>query len=126
MSNKGGNYNILIKFNDWSRERIMKGGKLATTRTKRHGSVGDCFQVASKWFRITSIKKVSLGVVAERFYAVEGAVSSEEFKAVWISIHPRACWTPDKLVYIHFFESVDSGYDTGSKGVVSEIRDIRE
>lgn len=112
------NFNIIIKFNEWSRKNILLGKKLATTRTKHHGKVGDRFKVADKWFELISVERMTLGEVTSKYYAIEGAESPEEFKEIWIGIHPRARWNPDKSVLVHFFKPVESGYDNGLKGTM--------
>lgn len=129
MKYRQGLYNIQVRFNTWSKDRLMSGKKLATSRTIRHGFVGDRFQVGPLWFEIVSIEKKTLADVTMNFFAMEGAESPEEFKKVWLSIHPRASWDPEKIVFYHVFKKVDKGYDVEKPKEsfqISLIRDVGE
>jgi len=99
--------NIKLPFNEWSIERLEKNMKTATTRRKRYGKPGDHFIAAGKKWMLTEVRRIRLGEVAEKYYRQEGAESPEEFIEVWKKIHPRAGWTPEKRVWIHFFEPVN-------------------
>lgn len=79
---------IHIPSNTWSLERIRKGTKRATTRTRRYGSPGDKFTALGRTFIILAITKMRLGEVAVYHYKDEGAATKEEFIEVWKSLHP--------------------------------------
>lgn len=100
---------IEIPFNEWSKERLRLKTKLATTRNKRYGKIGDTFVV--QWvhpnidyeFELLAVFRLKLYDVASQLYYIEGANSPKDFRKVWEDIHPRAGWQPDKLVYVHLF-----------------------
>lgn len=98
---------IEMPFNEWSKERLKLKTKLATTRTKRYGKIGDTFKIHFKvcdyTFELLAVFKLKLYDVASQLYYIEGADSPKEFREVWEDIHPRAGWQPDKLVYVHLF-----------------------
>ncbi|GAF70788.1 unnamed protein product [marine sediment metagenome] len=98
---------IKIPFNNWSKERLNSKLKLATTRNKRYGKIGDTFSVDIKHrkytFEILAVFQLTLYYVAKDLYAIEGADSPLEFRKVWEEIHPKLGWTPDKKVFVHLF-----------------------
>lgn len=97
---------IHIPFNTWSQERIKKGVKRATTRTRRYGSPGNTFTAQGKTFNILAITKMKLGEVTEKHYKDEGATTKEEFIEVWKSLHPNKGYNPEQIVYYHESEPV--------------------
>lgn len=103
---------IEIPFNEWSRDKLLRGLKIATTRTKPYGRINDTFFVdfgyrfGEKEYKILSIFSTNLTKVASNMWKMEGANSPEDFIDVWIDIHKRAGWTPDKLVWVHIFEEL--------------------
>lgn len=100
---------IDIPFNDWSSERHEHGDKRATTRTDRYGDSGDRFvdKAAGMVFELTHVVRVPLGVVAEQFYEVEGAGSTEEFVEIWGDIHYRRGYDPEWPVWLHLYREVE-------------------
>jgi hypothetical protein len=98
---------IEIPFNGWSRERLKKGSKRATSRSKRYGAVGQVFDVEDRRYQIDLVIRVPLWFVAENLYLSEGAESYDEFIAVWTDIHPRRGYRPDDMVWYHHFREVE-------------------
>ena len=102
---------IKIPFNEWSKERLKIKTKLATTRNKRYGKIGDTFivhmeQVDYK-FELLAVFQLSLYDVASKLYYIEGAETPLAFRKVWEDIHQRAGWQPDKMVYVHLFRLIE-------------------
>lgn len=104
---------IKIPFNEWSKRKLILGTKIATSRNKRYGEIGDTFKVVFKDFnredreyQLTAILPLMLSHVGIFLYKIEGAESSKEFHDVWCDIHKRAGWTPEKIVYVHMFEEL--------------------
>jgi len=99
---------IEIPFNDWSKQRLKAGVKLATTRSKKYGVIGDTFKVEHRGnvynFELMAVHKTQLYIVTRDFYYLEGASSEHEFVNVWKDIHKKAGYQPYKEVYIHFFK----------------------
>jgi len=102
---------INIPFNEWSKERLKNKVKLATTRNKRYGKIGDTFKINFRLitykFEILAVFKTSLYTVGTQLYYIEGAEDPLEFRKVWEAIHPKAGWQPDKEVYVHLFRLTD-------------------
>lgn len=100
---------IDIPFNEWSTERHEHGYKRATTRRDRYGDPGDRFtdDDAGMVFELTHVLRVPLGVVAEQFYEIEGAGSTEEFVDTWEDIHYRRGYEPEWPVWLHLYRMVD-------------------
>lgn len=98
---------IKIPFNDWSKERLERGDKIATTRTKKYGNIGDTFLVdfhaTMEEYELLAIFPLTLENVAKYLYHIEGAKSPDEFKEVWCQIHKRMGWEPCRIVYVHLF-----------------------
>jgi len=98
---------IRIPFNNWSRERLKKGIKTATSRNKKYGEVGDTFVVDGVTYELEVVTKVSLQSVLDVCYDIEGAKSKEEFIEIWKEIHPRKGWDPDQKVWFHRFKKLE-------------------
>jgi len=98
---------IKIPFNDWSKERLESCSKIATTRTKRYGEIGDTFlvdfDVTMEEYELLAVFPLTLGDVAYYLYHIEGAKSPDEFKQVWCDIHKRMGFETDRIVYVHLF-----------------------
>ena len=83
------------------REAMMWGRKTCTSRRKRYkGSAFDAFGLQ---FVIVSVELLPLSIVAEHLWAKEGCDSPEDFRAVWVKLHPRKGWQPDQEVFVHHF-----------------------
>jgi hypothetical protein len=107
---------INIPFNSWSKERLLIGGKKATSRNKKYGQVGDVFVVGfergvasctmpfSHSYKLTHVEHVTLGFVADHCWRLEGAVDREEFIEVWNDIHPKKRFDKNQKVYLHVFD----------------------
>ncbi len=64
---------IHMPFNEWSLERLLNGKKIATSRNKKYGKLGDVFIIRKKIFRITGVERLKLTIVAKFHYKEEGA-----------------------------------------------------
>ena len=82
-----------IPFNPWSEERIKKGMKICTSRTKVYADP-----------RVYLVLKLPLWVVFEYLWKEEGATSKKELMKIWKQIHPsfNIVNDHDKMVYVHF------------------------
>lgn len=96
---------IEIPMNEWSRERIKREKKFATTRSKQYGKAGDYFVCEGKTCELEFIVKLPLWFISLYLYETEGAESGKEFSDVWCSIHPRKSWESmlSEWYYFHFF-----------------------
>jgi len=98
---------IDIPFNSWSKIRLARGQKTATSRNHRYGCPGDVFVVKIRdlvfRYRLTHVERVSLGFVRDCFYLQEGCNSGEEFVDVWNSIHPNRGFDENQKVWLHVF-----------------------
>ena len=97
---------IHVPFNSWSKDKLKKGLKHATSRNKKYGNPGDTFQVEDKTYKLEMVVKLPLEFIAKELYNSEGCRDQYEFMKVWKDIHPRAGWTPDKMVWYHYFREV--------------------
>lgn len=97
---------IDLPFREDMRYAIKKLGKIKTSRTSKMGEVDDTFDVDGDEYIITSIVKMKLGIVAEKYFREEGFISQEEFWFVWGQIHNRTTWEPEQIVFVHTFEKV--------------------
>jgi hypothetical protein len=98
---------IEIPFNDWSKERLNLMVKRATSRNKKYGNVGDTFKVGDSKYQIELIVKLPLWFIQEELYESEGCFHNMEFEDIWVQIHPRAGWTPNKEVWYHKFKEIN-------------------
>ena len=97
---------IILNFNDWSKRRIRKGAKRATTRREKHGEVGDRFDACGRTWELTDVIKVDMVVVKERLWKVEGCRSPGEFVRIWNDCYPRTPYKPDRQVWLHKFKEI--------------------
>jgi hypothetical protein len=82
----------LIPFNEWSRERIIRGVKHCTSRHKRY----------TKDFRVSYITpKLQWWFIRKYLWRDEGASSPEELQQVIENIYKRKV-KDDELFYVHF------------------------
>lgn len=102
---------INIPMNLWSKDKLQNKTKLATTRNKRYGKIGDTFIVdfdkISYKYEILGVFKLPLYYVAKDLYHIEGAENPLEFRKIWEEIHPDAGWNPDKEVYVHLIRLIE-------------------
>lgn len=80
-----------LSFNKWSQERIKKGKKICTSRTR-------IWNDPDVWLVI----ELPLKIVRDYLWKQEGADSPEEFEKVWRSIF-RGKFESDRIVFVHFF-----------------------
>jgi hypothetical protein len=96
---------IEIPFNDWSRGRIEREKKFATTRSKQYGKAGDYFICNGKVCELEFVVKLPLWFISMHLYRTEGAESGKEFSDIWCEIHPRKSWESmlGQDYYYHFW-----------------------
>lgn len=97
---------VEIPFNEWSRERMRRGKKTATSRTKRYGEVGDWFEVDGQRYELIYVTRSCLDTIKKWYYRWEGCKTPEEFVEVWESIHRRAGFRPTQKIWFHVFKKV--------------------
>ena len=73
---------IMIPFNDWSKERLRAGKKTCTSRRKPYGKIGDTFTVDGSQYVLIDVMQAKLSDIAEHWYSFEGCNSPDEFKQV--------------------------------------------
>jgi len=100
---------IDIPFNDWSKNKLIQCKKIATSRSKKYGEVGDFFEFQGDKYIIVMIKKLPLWFIADVLYDSEGADSPDEFRNVWAKIHYRKPVDERKEYFYHFFKRI--GYN---------------
>lgn len=83
---------------------IERGDKVATTRTKRKGSVGDTFVLNGRRYVLTRILPQPLWAATGLYYGSEGFRSADEFRDALVSYYPDIDDSTE--VYIHFFREV--------------------
>ena len=99
---------INLKFMSEWQDKMLSGRKTCTCRTSKNGNVGDNFVVFNTKFIITDIQRRMLGAVV-LFYKEEGCDTLEEFKQIWIKLHPIMGYNPERKVYFHFFRKETNG-----------------
>lgn len=103
---------IKIPFKKKFRKKILDGTKTVTRRYKKYGNTGDVFVVELcsghlermsryKKIKLTNVYSERLGAMTEEEALKEGCDSLEDFKKVWVEIHPRRGWKPNNLVTVH-------------------------
>ena len=100
--------NIMIPFNEWSKERLKAGKKSCTSRRKPYGKIGDTFEVDGVTYLLTDVMQAKLSEVANDWYGFEGCNSPDEFKQIWKLIHRKIGFVPDMVVYLHCFEKEET------------------
>jgi hypothetical protein len=94
---------ISLKFDKRFYVPMAAGRKFVTTRTTKHGKIGDTFWIKNLIpFVIMGIERIRLEDAANKFYSAEGFFNASEFQTFWRSIGHR--WTPDRYVYLHTFK----------------------
>lgn len=94
---------VKIPFLPEFQERMLKGDKTATTRSKKYGEAGDTFKKFGATFRIIIVLKLPLSAIAYAFYKNEGFKTRQGFIDIWKRLHPRRGYNPEDKKYIHFF-----------------------
>jgi len=100
---------VTIPFQPYWKEKMLNGEKTCSSRNKRYGNIKDTFEQFDTTFQITNIIKLPLNFIALNLYKREGCDSPEEFKKVWIELHPRKGWVSDQKVFTHFFKKEGLG-----------------
>jgi hypothetical protein len=98
---------LIIPFNERFKEAMLSGKKIKTSRNKKYGTVGETFKIFGGTFEITAIEKKTLQEIAEKHYVEEGCQSPEEFKNIWIKLHPIKGFEGEQEVFVHSFVRVD-------------------
>ena len=101
---------IKIPFNAWSRRKLRERKKGGTSRTRRYGDPNDGFDVKlngeTRRYYINCVDHLPLSTVARVYYKVEGCKSPDEFKRVWVEIHPKKGFVGSQMVWFHSFGEV--------------------
>lgn len=92
---------IEIPFKEAFKPLIMSGVKYRTSRNKRYGGVGDCFEIGNKKFWLVEVKKYPLKIVRDKFWKSEGVDSPEHFEEIWVKIHPLKGFVEEQEVWVH-------------------------
>ena len=84
---------------------MLSGKKIATTRTRRYGYPGDCFEAFGRVFILTQVYPSFLDVIISLHYLAEGFDSSQEFIAFWDRLHCGVPYLkrPSRAVFFHRF-----------------------
>ena len=85
---------------------MLNGQKTMTSRTRRYGNVGDTFEVFGATFHLTKIGRMTLKLIASKYYSEEGCQLPAEFIHIWKQIHPRKGFVPNQVVYTHVFKRI--------------------
>lgn len=99
---------IIIPFLPEWKDKMLRGIKTHTCRSKAYGKPGDRFTIFGATFELVRVWKTTLENVAQHYYDVEGCASPEEFIAVWDKIHPRRKYAHDDVRWLHEFEKVEA------------------
>jgi len=94
---------IEIPFNKWSKDKLMKNNKWATSRNKKYGEVGDTFVVDETTYELDFVIKLPLWFIAIELFESEGCLFPNEFREVWAQIHPRKGYVGHQMVWYHHF-----------------------
>ncbi len=94
---------ITIPFQSHWLHKMLVGLKTCTSRTKKYGNTGDTFEQFGTTFRILSVDRYILKHVADILYMEEGCDKPEEFRKIWMKLHPGKGFVPTQTVWVHFF-----------------------
>ena len=97
---------IIIPFQSKWYDKVLNGKKTCTSRTKKYGNPEDWFEQFGSTFRLLSVNKFTLEYIANNLYKEEGCSSPDEFKKIWVALHPRKGWVPEQVVFAHFFRRI--------------------
>jgi len=97
---------VIIPFKESFRTAMLTDKKTKTSRNKKYGKSGDTFKKFGAVFEIISVEKHPLKKVAEEWFFEEGCLTAEEFKNIWISLHPLKGYEKDKEVFVHTFKRI--------------------
>lgn len=103
---------IEIKFNKWSKDKLIHELKCATSRNKKYGDVGDTFEVVFDdlkvihKYKLQMVIKLPLWFIASELFKSEGCKTSSEFKEVWCDIYPRKGWVDEQVVWYYYFGEI--------------------
>ncbi len=101
-------------------DKLVYGEKTCTSRNKRYGNPGDFFTAFGETFVLTYVEKLPLAFVSSVLWKEEGCASPEEFRQVWVEIHPRKGYDGDQEVWVHKFRRVAPSSDGQDAKRVSE------
>jgi hypothetical protein len=108
---------IEIPFRDDMRHLAMLGLKTATTRRKKYGEPGDWFELTglstlykaaeTRRYELVSVEQMLLWKVRDFHFKEEGFASEDDFRKVWLEIHPSAGFQANWKVWFHVFKEVE-------------------
>lgn len=99
---------ITLPFQPRWRPAVLAGTKSTTVRTKRHGLVGDEFEVEGVAFVLVAVDMMPLAAARDTVWREEGMTSREEFERVWSENHPTRGFRAEDAVWLHRFRRVPS------------------
>ena len=94
---------VFIPFQFHWQYKMLRGIKTCTSRPQKYGNTNDTFNQFGTNFIILSVSKFTLEHIANTLYKEEGCDSPEEFRKIWVELHPRKGWVPNQEVFVHFF-----------------------
>lgn len=97
---------IEIPFNEWSKERLKDGTKIATSRYKKYGNEKDYFKVDKTIYEIDFVACLPLWFIGKYLYVPEGCITESEFINVWKTIHLKRGWRKHDDVFFHAFHKI--------------------
>lgn len=89
--------------------------KVCTCRSRAMGTTGDTFLAFGHQFKLLSVSKISLGLVAFHLYKEEGCATPDDFVKIWEKIHPTRGYVPEDVVYLHVFRLLEGEDGGGSR-----------
>jgi len=103
---------IKVKYNNWSKAKIAEGKKRATSRKEKKLRTSEQFSIVSgesgdaSRFQVIDVIQLPLKVVANEFYQIEGAESTEDFIERWKDIYGGE-FNPGERVFLHIFRRIE-------------------
>ena len=84
-------------------EVAKNGIKTQQRRDGIYGYPGEAFILDGVRFVMTALERKSLGDMTDSDAQAEGYSNLDAYKEVIIKMHPGMTWTPEALVWVHYF-----------------------
>lgn len=97
---------IDIKLPQRQQLAMTTGVMTCFTEIEQQGKIGDTFRVLGVEFRITEVRVLPLGRVADELWKQNGAATPDDFVGLWLMLHARTGYRPGHLVRVHWVEPV--------------------
>jgi hypothetical protein len=104
---EGGYNEVAIPFQPYFKRHMRDGRKLVTSRTKQLAETDDTFVAFGCRFLVLGVHRRPLCWVRDYLWWFEGCDSPAAFVRVWVGIHKRAGWTPERPVWVHAFGRIE-------------------